>query len=845
MLKIIITLSVAILIAPFSSNHNSNNNRTSMSYKSPLDMYSNNEDGLKQYAPAEPKNIVLSNIKNTYNGAITFSVYNDDFEYFNTTDDVNSRVSIDQDFNENQFEISILPLSSKGNVAIETKRLSSNNFQKIDIFFEEYKELYFVSEVSENDLKQKIASFKLAQEEISSREYERQMSDLFSLGSIENEYTVLNLQNNDNTFHGNIYWIDDSDNTHSANYIKVELWDEDTGLFNPDDLLATTYTNSSGFFNFTYNNVDTNGGANGQDIYLKIFTESSNVKVHSSSSTTSYTHITDTIVDIPNGDNRNLNLSINMDNTFGQAMQIVQAATYSAQYVEHLERNKYNQPNPTFVMPLVKVRYPYGDGAYYEGGTTSRITIPGPRETDQLTLHGYSTWDVIAHEYGHHVQNIFGIEDSPGGGHYINANMADIYVDGDEVLNISPTQQYDIAKSKGVRLAWGEGWATYFAVSVTKYFINEQQEINNIFYAGDTRYQSYNGVNINLDSFTFLGEACELTISNFLYKLTYQSIGDSIVLPELLLWQSIVLVQPITLSELVLELYSYEGFYYSHSDFGLLLEKFDISPSNINVSFGYNQSSSPTIQWNKGGDMGSEYFSNDTFDLYITSKWADHFLVGKVGLTSSSYTLTSEEWNIIKNQGYGEFNVIVTGYASNFFATGGYHSSQYQSKKVSFSVLPSEYGFAQQYFYYTTDVNHNLMTNKFSTSRLRTGYIENEYVVLSARKNDAGIAFLEYSTGFPISNISIEMAFWSQNEYLTSADSTATIQYKNNDGTWINIVNLLENDILPTDRNSPTKINISFSTNIYEFRIYVQTAQIGTINKGRICVGELQFNPSN
>lgn len=89
------------------------------------------------------------------------------------------------------------------------------------------------------------------------------------------------------------------------------------------------------------------------------------------------------------------------------------------------------------------------------------------------------------------------------------------------------------------------------------------------------------------------------------------------------------------------------------------------------------------------------------------------------------------------------------------------------------------------------------------------------------------------------------MAFWSQNEYLTSADSTATIQYKNNDGTWINIVNLLENDILPTDRNSPTKINISFSTNIYEFRIYVQTAQIGTINKGRICVGELQFNPSN
>lgn len=80
---------------------------------------------------------------------------------------------------------------------------------------------------------------------------------------------------------------------------------------------------------------------------------------------------------------------------------------------------------------------------------------------------------------------------------------------------------------------------------------------------------------------------------------------------------------------------------------------------------------------------------------------------------------------------------------------------------------------------------------------------------------------------------------------LTSLDSTATIQYKNEDGTWINIVDLLEDGLLPTDRNSPTEINISFPTNIYEFRIYVQTAQIGTNNKGRICVGKLQFNPSN
>lgn len=89
------------------------------------------------------------------------------------------------------------------------------------------------------------------------------------------------------------------------------------------------------------------------------------------------------------------------------------------------------------------------------------------------------------------------------------------------------------------------------------------------------------------------------------------------------------------------------------------------------------------------------------------------------------------------------------------------------------------------------------------------------------------------------------MVFSNQNEHLTSVDSTATILYKNKEGTWINIVNLLEDGLIPTDRNCPTEISVSFPTNIYEFRIYVQTAQIGTNNKGRICVGELEFNPTN
>lgn len=848
MLKIVLTLSAAIIISSTNFGHfsnNVNNNITKTTNLTSKNSYSNLEDSPKQYSLGESKSIEINEIENFYDHDITFSINQEDFDYFSLTKEVNLSGKINKNSENKVFDIELKPHSTKGNAIIRTKRSDSNEYQEIEVFYEQYKNLYFVSDVSENDLIQKIATFQLENEEISLYEYEKEMSDLFSLGSVEYEEKVFSLLNSDNSLQGKIQWIDDSDNSHSANYIKVELWDSDTGLFNPDDLLATTYTNSSGNYNFTYNNVDTNGGANGQDIYLKIFTESNNVRVQSSSSNSAYKFITDVTVDVSNGDNRNLNFSFNMDNTFGQAMQIVQAATYSAKYVEYLETNKIHQSNPSFVMPLVRVRYPYGDGAYYNGGSSRLITIPGPLADDSHGLHGYSSWDVIAHEYGHHVQEVFGISDNPGGAHYINANMADIYVDGDIHLGIPASQQYDIAKSKGVRLAWAEGWATYFAISVTKHFINRELAISNILHAGDSIYQANNGPLFNLDSFTSYGEASELTIFNFLYKLTYQSTGDSIVLPEVLLWQSIVLIKPITLSELVFELYNYEGVYYSYNDFCLLLEKFDLSPNNITVSFGYNQSAPPTIAWNKGGTPGSKYFGNDTFNLYITSKWANHLLVSKISLTSNSYTFNTEEWNIIKEEAYGEFYISISGFANNYYATGKYNSSQYALEKVSFSVLPGEYGFEQQYFYNTSKKSHDLANNKFTTSRFRTGYIENEYVVLSARKYNAGIANLEYSTGFPIKNISIEMAFWGQNEYLTSEDSTATIQYKNNEGSWIDIVNLLEDDILPKDRNSPAEISITFPTNIFNFRIYVQTATIGTNNKGRICVGELKFNPFN
>src|SRR5262249_48750186 len=58
-------------------------------------------------------------------------------------------------------------------------------------------------------------------------------------------------------------------------------------------------------------------------------------------------------------------------------------------------------------------------------------------------------WDVLHHEYGHYVQSQFGIANNPGGAH--SSSQCDADQRG--------------SKDVGDRLAWGEGWPTFFGIS--------------------------------------------------------------------------------------------------------------------------------------------------------------------------------------------------------------------------------------------------------------------------------------------------------------------------------------------------------------------------------------------
>lgn len=97
---------------------------------------------------------------------------------------------------------------------------------------------------------------------------------------------------------------------------------------------------------------------------------------------------------------------------------------------------------------------------------------------------------------------------------------------------------------------------------------------------------------------------------------------------------------------------------------------------------------------------------------------------------------------------------------------------------------------------------------------------------------------LEYQFDTLVYRFDANLSFWSDSEYLSATDSTAVIQYKNADGEWITVVDLLDGT-LPTDRTQQKTYTAIFPEGATNFRIYVSTSKIGTHNKGRISIGNV------
>ncbi len=156
-------------------------------------------------------------------------------------------------------------------------------------------------------------------------------------------------------------------------------------------------------------------------------------------------------------------------------------------------------------------------------------------------------------------------------------------------------------------------------------------------------------------------------------------------------------------------------------------------------------------------------------------------------------------------------------------------------------INPSEYHFEEQYYFYNKSQKIMYDDLMIDTNRLRTGFIKDRTINLSPKRQGAGEAYLEYKFDKPIERVSFDLAFWSTSEGVSSSDSSAVFQYKNSSGEWVTYLDLLNEAHLPFDRYNPKNYIFIFDTDdVYEIRFISKSTAVGTRNKGRICIGEME-----
>lgn len=200
-------------------------------------------------------------------------------------------------------------------------------------------------------------------------------------------------------------------------------------------------------------------------VHIYIYTESDNVKVHNGGT---YVHSFE--FSGSSGDwVYNHSFSPVLDGDMGKAMMIFQAGENYADYAKTLNNNT--------PIDFCNFKYPSGLNAnQYSNGT---VYINNETPFNSSHPQTYAAWDLLGHEYGHHVQNVFNLCNNPGGRHSIPSNNID-----DQYTNNGGIYSLEQSKDRGHRLSWAEGWPTFWSTVAQSHFSTDLKTINTV---GDTR----------------------------------------------------------------------------------------------------------------------------------------------------------------------------------------------------------------------------------------------------------------------------------------------------------------------------------------------------------------------
>lgn len=508
--------------------------------------------------------------------------------------------------------------------------LENNDFLSTTIYSYYTKFGLFFSFSNNENIEGLVWDYKLDQNIITEEEYNQGL-DKNSFYCIENRMSNINqeeivTQSNSTEvmISGNWFWQDNLNQSHPAQFFLVELYVNNKNV-------SFSYTDIQGYYEFHYS-IDKTA-----EYFVRIVSAGMHVKVRKDSFSKLYFVDSSKFNLAPNESYKSESILLN-STIDGRAMSIAQALIIGTKYVEEMNES-------TLSVLYADCLYPRSRSCY------GRLGI-------ELEQEVWEFWDIALHEYGHAIQEYYYISDSPGGNHSDSEDLIELH-----------------GKDKGTRLAWGEGWPSFFAIIVTKHFADSLQGIPRI---NDETYDIFLNKNGMIDDRDFhlednnnpcFGEGSEVSIARFFYDIydppRTVEYWDRICIPEKELWNIVTQAQVSNFSE-------YFEFFMNHYEIddieslGEILSRCRFSAFNLKVS-NWVIGRRPILTW--------EYIrpENTQYKLYIYNQ-NDYLEVESPLLNTTSYELSENDWTKVLNfpNSIMKWRVIV--YQNDVPTTGGYMS---------------------------------------------------------------------------------------------------------------------------------------------------------------------------
>lgn len=231
---------------------------------------------------------------------------------------------------------------------------------------------------------------------------------------------------------------------------------------------------------------------------------------------------------------------------------------------------------------------------------------------------------------------------------------------------------------------------------------------------------------------------------------------------------------------------------------------------------------------------GDGYFSEHYTNIYGYETW--------LGYSNNHETITKKfiigrlNWGWGDNIYYCDADILNCGqigiisYNLNF-------SQSYSLGASDFNCFVNNNGGGQYFFY---NVNQPVYLQNglvLQTERLRTSYIENQYLVLSPNRANAGTAYLDITFPHQIHYLSFSTSLWGGLEDIYG--ESFKLQYWNNG--WNNHKEIDLNNLSHL-KNYPDEFTVLLPRNIHRIRFIAEhISPTGSRNKGRICLDNFEI----